>query len=220
MAVFVSDSFTEASDVNLIDHTPTLGGPYVEHPHVNYSGVSLKLVAATDRIYGIGTDLLYLTATPPSADYYVQGVFFHASTIATNIAICARTHETDDTMYLARLDSGATWHVRKIVATVATTLGTSTNQIPSVGNSKTGKLVVQGDQISFYVEGVLEIGPITDTAITATGKVAVRNAGVASASTGMHLDSIEAGDLVTVTTDPSFRVNNLRPAIFKPGRAR
>jgi hypothetical protein len=50
-----------------------------------------------------------------------------------------------------------------------------------------------GDQISFYVEGVLEIGPITDSAITAAGKVGVRSTNASAASTGIHLDTLTAG---------------------------
>jgi hypothetical protein len=95
-------------------------------------------------------------------------------------------------MYLVRLNSGTTWEMRKIVSTAATTIGTSTNQIPSVGNCATGKFILSGDQLTFQVAGVTEIGPITDSAISAAGKVGIRTAGVSSASTGMHLDNFSA----------------------------
>jgi hypothetical protein len=189
---FASDSFTEASDVNLIDHTPNLGGPYVEHPHANYGGVNLKLDAASGKAYGSATDLLYFTATPPSADYYVQADFYHVSTIAVNIAVAGRVDTTNDTSYIARLADGTTWQMRKIVVGVATTLGTSTNQIPSIGNFGTGRLIMTGNQISFTVNGITEIGPITDNDITAAGKVGIRSTGVSSASTGMHIDNFSA----------------------------
>jgi hypothetical protein len=190
--LFVEDSFTEASDVNLSSHTGELGATWTHHPHANYAA-NVNLDAANDRIYGAGTSAYYASGTPPSADYFIEGDFYHVSTIAVNIAVCGRMHVTDDTMYLARLTDGATWQVRKIVTASATTLGSSTNQIPTVGNFKRGKLVMAGDQISFYVEGVLEIGPITDSAITAAGKVGVRSTNASAASTGIHLDTLTAG---------------------------
>lgn len=191
---FASDVFTEASDINLIDRTPTLGGPYIEHPTASYSGISLKLDSATDRVFGIGTDLLYFTATPPSADYYVQADFCHVSTIAVNIAVAGRVDATADTLYMVRLNGGTTWEMRKIIATVASTLtgGTSTTGVPSVGNCATGRLIMAGDQLTFTVNSSTVIGPITDTDITAAGFAGIRTAGVSSASTGMHIDNFSA----------------------------
>lgn len=192
---FLSDIFTETSDQFLADHTPGSGGPWVDHPHVNYSGSSLVIDAATDRLYGIGTDACYATATPPSADYSVSADFHHVSTIAVNIAVCARMHVTDDTHYAARLNGGTVWELRKVLATVGSTLGSSSNQLPSVGQSKRGTLVVQGNQVWFEVDGVIEIGPITDNDISAAGKAGVRSAGASSSTTGMHLDNLSADPL-------------------------
>lgn len=196
---FVIATFTRATDVALSGYSPEVGGPFVDHPHANYAGSALIVDAATDRLYGTATDACYATATPPSADYAVSADFHHVSTIAVNIAICARMDVTADTMYLARFTDGTSWALRKIVAGTPATLGTSTNQIPSVGNFKRGTLVVEGDQISFYVEGTLEIGPITDTSISAAGKVGVRSVGVSSPSTGMHLDNLRADELAAGT---------------------
>lgn len=227
MSIFVSDSFTEAGtgDSSLNAHTGEVGATWTQHPHANYSGGPMLLNADSDRVFCGGTAASYASGVPPSADYYVQAPFFHASTIATNIAVCARMDTTADTMYLVRLNGGTIWEMRRIVAGAAATLNsgaaTTTNQLPTVGNAKLGKLVVEGDQISFYIEGVLEIGPVTDTNITAVGRAGVRNAGTASATTGMHLESVEAG---TLDAPPAggivFRPSRLRPAIFKPGRAR
>lgn len=190
--LFLNDTFTEGSNVNLASHTGELGATWTDHPHATYAS-AINVDAGTDRIFGTGIGAYYASGVPASANYYAQADFYHVSTIAVNIAICVRMHVTDDTMYLARLEDGTTWVVRKIVVGVSTTLGTSSNQIPTVGNFKTGKLVVAGDQLNFYVNGSLEIGPITDTAITAAGKTGVRSVGVSSASTGMHIDNLSAG---------------------------
>jgi len=226
MSIFASASFTVSSDVDLATYTGEVGGGYTDHPHANYT-TTFTIDAASDRIWSNGTAAYYVGAVPPSADYYSAADFWHVSTISQNVAVCARMHETDDTMYLVRLNGGTIFEMRKIVATVATTLtgGTSTSNVPSAGNFTRGKLVVQGDQLSFYVlvaaVWTLIIGPITDTSITAAGRAGVRNAGAASATTGMHLDNFEAGTLdVAAGPDPSFRVQLNRPAMFLPGTIR
>jgi hypothetical protein len=191
---FVTDSFTEGGTgtSSLNSHTGELGATWTQHPHANYAGGPMLLDADLDAVYGTGTSASYASGAPPSADYYVQADIFLHTAASQNIAICARMHTTDDTMYLVRLNNGTTWELRKIVTTAATTLGSSTNQIPSLGSSKTVKLVVSGTSISVYVNGVLEIGPVTDSAISAAGKAGVRNAGSASATTGAHLNNFSA----------------------------
>lgn len=223
MTIHVSDSFTEGSDVGLAAHTGELGAAWTDHPHVNYTG-TLTVDSATDRIYPsvTGTSAYYPSGIP-GADCYSQADFYLISAISQNIAVCLRMHETDDTMYIVRFNGGTIWEMRRIVAGAATTLpsGTSTSEIPSVGNFSRGKFVAQGDQLSFYANGNLIIGPITDTNITAGGRVGVRNSGQASSSTGLHLDNFEAGTLdAPAAGHGSFVINNLRPAIFKPGRLR
>jgi hypothetical protein len=192
---FVQDSFTEASNVSLPSHTGEIGG-WVAHPHVNYGGGPLSLDAATGRVYGTGTNASYSTITPSNANYYVEADFYLHSAIAQSNGICARMDTVNDTMYLARLVDGSFWQLRRAINGGFVTLGsTSTNQIPTSGNSKRGKLVVNGDQISFYVEGVLEIGPITNNEISAAGRVGIRNNGIASSSTGTHIDNLVAGQI-------------------------
>lgn len=228
MGVFVTDSFTETSDVLLDSHSGELGATWTAHPHANYAGTTQFTVdAASDRLFATQTDALLASGTPPSADYYVEADFWHVSTISQNIAVCARMDPTADTMLIVRFNGGTIFEMRTIVAGAANTIGSSASNVPSVGNFTRGRFVVEGDQLSFYVyiAGVLQptpiIGPITSALITAAGQAGVRNAGIASASTGMHLDNFEAGDLIVVpASGPSFRANSLRPAIFKPGRPR
>lgn len=191
---FVSDSFTEASDTELSLHTGETGATWTHHPHANYTGVSMKVAGATDRLFGEATSAYYASAIPSDASYRVCADFYHVTTIAVNIAVAGRMDTTADTMYLTRLTDGTTWTLRKAVAGTFTTLGTSTSNIPTAGNFKNGCLYMIGDQIRFEVAGVTEIGPITDTAITAAGRVGVRSTNTSSATTGMHLDNLTARD--------------------------
>lgn len=207
MSIFVSDTFTQAgtgeTDLNST-HTGELGATWTDHPHANYPGPIL-INADLDRIYGTGTSLSYASAIPPSADYYVAADFFLASALAVNIAVCGRVDTTDDTLYRARLNGTTAWELHRLSSATSLLLGTSTNQIPSVGTAKRGKLVMEGNQISFYVEGVLEIGPVTNSDITAAGRAAARTAGASSSSTGLHFDNFEAGTLdVEANTIPYF----------------
>ena len=249
MSVFASSSFNAGSNIDLASFTPEIGGPWVDHPHANYT-TPFSVDSGTGRIYSIATAAYYVDTDPGTPDYYAEGDFYHASTISQNIAICVRMDTTADTMYIVRLNGGTVWEMRRTVASAAATLtgGTSTSNLPSVGNFTRGRFVVNGDQLSFYVyvAGVLEstpiIGPITDTNITAAGCAGVRNAGAASSTTGMHLDNFAAGTLdadlvianalhahaaenVVLDAAPVARLGYiprraLRPAIFTPGNPR
>lgn len=189
----VQDSFVESgtgeSDFNL--HVGEIGG-WVDHPHANYPG-PLVLNADLDRVYGLGTSASHSTIVPSNANYFVEADFYLMSAIAVNLGIAARMDTTNDTMYYCRLNGGTTWELRRWVNGTHGLLGTSTNQIPAISGFKRGRLVVNGDQISFYVNDVLEIGPITDTNISGAGRVGIRSAGASSATTGVHLDNIVAG---------------------------
>ena len=187
---FATDTFTEASDLTLASHTPEVGGTIVSHPDASYTSTA-TIDAATDRIFPNGTAAYYYSASPPSADYYVQADFFAAAITSVNAAICGRMDTTANTMYIIRLNNGTSWELRKIVAGTATTIGSSTNQLPTNGTSKTVKLIMSGTSISVLVNGVTEIS-VTDSAISAAGKAGVRFAGAASSTTGFHLDNFSA----------------------------
>ena len=193
---FAFDSFTETggTDVNLSSHTGE-NATWTHHPHANYTA-NTGVDAANDRIWAGGTSAYYVNASPASADYSVEADFYLASAISQNTAICLRMDTTADTMYIVRLNGGTIWEMRRIVTGTSTTLtgGTTTNQLPSAGTAKHGKFVISGNQLSFYIEGVLEIGPITDSNISAAGKAGVRFSGAASATTGIHLDNFTASN--------------------------
>lgn len=189
---FVTDTFTEASATTLASHTGELGATWTVHPAAAYTGTA-TVDEIGDRVYPANTvTAYYASGVPPSADYYVQGDIYVMSVTSNNSAICARMDTTANTMYLIRLNNGTTWELRKIVAGTATTLRTSTNQLPSAGQSATIKLVVSGSTITGYVNGVEEMTAITDTDISAAGRAGVRFATGDSASTGYHIDNFSA----------------------------
>lgn len=186
---FVTDSLDGTNGTDLKDHSPSVGSTWIDHPHANYTS---PFIFESNRVYASGgTAAYYNDATPPSADYYVQADVYAASIISANAGPAGRIDTTADTMYLCRSNSGTSYDLRKIVSGTSTTLGTSSNQQPSAGQTKTVKLVMTGNQISCYVNGTLEIGPITDSDITAAGRAGIRST-VMTSTTGFHIDNFSA----------------------------
>ncbi len=193
-ADFVTDTFTEAggSAVPFASHTGELGATWTVHPDAAYTGTA-NVDAVTDRVYPANTvTAYYASGSPPSADYYVQGDIYVASIVSNNTAICGRMDTTANTMYLIRLNNGTSWELRKIITGTATTLRTSTNQLPTTGNSATVRLVMNGSTISGFINGVEELTAITDTDISAAGKAGIRFATGSDAITGFHVDNFSA----------------------------
>jgi hypothetical protein len=190
---FVTETFTEATSTTLASHTGEVGATWTLHPSY---GNTVIVDASIDRAYASSTSstAYYASGTPSSANYYVQVTVTVASLPFTGSAGPAgRMDTTANTQYGFRLRDGTSWQLFKLVTGTLTQLGSeSTNNIPTVGQSRTLKLVMTGDQISGYVEGTLEVGPITDMAITAAGKAGIRLANPMDVSTGFHLDNFSA----------------------------
>lgn len=193
---FATDTFTESSDVTLASHTPNLGGPWVAHSDTGSYPSTATVDAATDRVYPVNVSCYWITATPPSADYYVQATFTARSIMSGNVSVAGRMDTSANTMYILRLNNGTSYELRSIVTGTQTTLcsgaATTTNQIPNAGDSRTLKLVMTGNQISGYIQGVLELGPCTDSSITTAGKAGLRFSGAFSSTTGYHFDDFSA----------------------------
>lgn len=186
---FVTDTFTEGSDVLLGAHTGELGATWTVHP--SYGNV-MNLTASLDRIWPTSNPSAFTASgTPPSANYTVCADVFAVTDIAANIGPCGRMDTSANTMYCARYNSGTSWDLRKVLAGTQSTLDTSTSQLISTGTSKRLCLIMNGTTISMTVQGVEE-GSVTDTDITAAGKAGVRSSGGASSTTGYHLDNFSA----------------------------
>lgn len=192
---FVNDTFTESSDMLLAAHTGELGATWTEHPDATYGDI-MNVDAASDRIFPTSNpSAFYASGVPPNANYKVCGVVFAHTNVGVNIAACGRMDTTANTMYCIRYNSGTTWELRKILSGVQSTLTSSTNQLITLGTSKTGCVVMNGTTISMTVEGTTEGTPTTDSDITGAGRAGVRSAGGSTATTGFHLSSITATSL-------------------------
>lgn len=195
---FAADAFTGGVDGNsVVGRTADVGGVWAAHSNATY-GPGSFFVFQSARIYAAGTVANYIDAVPSSANYYSQADFCVVTAVAQSVGVTVRMSTTDDTMYLGRLVDATNWQMRKIVTGTPTTLGsTSTTNVPTAGGAcVAGRLVVNGDQISFEAPpGTVVIGPVTDAAITAAGRAGVRNNGTASSTTGTHVDNFSARGL-------------------------
>jgi hypothetical protein len=79
----------------------------------------------------------------------------------------------------------------------------STVATPTIADGTSRKLTVraEGSNISLYVDDVLTIGPISNTAITAAGRAAFR---ITSTQTAMRVDDLSLNTL-TAAVATAFR---------------
>lgn len=196
---FVTDTFTQASDITLASHTGEVGATWTVHP--SYSGTALD-DATLDRIYlnSAAAGGYYASGSPPGADYYVEADFYRLSLLSNNAAIVLGFDTAADTGILLRLnDTGASQQYEVIDrVTGSNTIlngGTaiSTSHIPSVGGAAVKVRIVRtGTAITVFFDGVQDTSLNSTTSITAVGKAGIRASGTASATTGIHLDNFSA----------------------------
>lgn len=187
MSVFVSDSFSDSDGTLLENHTGETGASWTAHTNP----ANNKIVSNRLRGNGVTASVHYASGTPASADYEVEAEFYQASADEV-MSILARLETGAVTYYglQRRTAGGGDWRLVKSVAGTITSLGTYSDAM-SNGDTRTAKITVTGDQIEAFIAGVSRIGPVTDTAITAAGRVGVRATG-GSDSTGYHLNSLTA----------------------------
>jgi len=98
-----------------------------------------------------------------------------------------------NTMYFARYHSGnAGWELFKLVANVATQLGSTVPLAFPSGQQIALRLTMVDTTISMQVNGVTVVS-VSDNAISAAGLAGFRQSGAANAAgTGIHIASILA----------------------------
>ncbi|MCC7325646.1 MAG: hypothetical protein IT521_02430 [Burkholderiales bacterium] len=142
----------------------------------------------------------YHSVVPASADYSVSAdmlVVTNASgALASTIARCTPAAATFY-MFGFTVDTG--WRLYKSINNTFTQLGSTVADTLTEGNTYRIETRVSGNQISGYVDGVLKIGPITDSSISAAGKPGLRLFGVTSwgDAASLHLDNWSADTLDT-----------------------
>lgn len=195
MSVFASASFTGTAFAELAASDANWSKQH------GYSGRDLILGASGAYVIRNDntTSSVYVhSATPSNANYYVKADIAKLSGTRNPImGVVGRAQSGADTMYqLLYVHSTNLVRLIKRVAGSNTDLGSSYS-LTLTSTPVTLELRMDGDQISGYVNGVLRIGPVTDTAISAAGLAGIsgfdmRQTGVADAGS---IDVFEAGTL-------------------------
>lgn len=218
MSKFLFDSMTGTDGDALTAHTPEIGSSYSIHP-----SASLSPIITGNRARG-NTDIAWIfnNVTPPSQEYTVEGLWRQVTDEVANAGVQARLSPTSDDYYIARYSQDANQvQLRKVVTGTGTSLGTFDISLAN-GDDLLIRFSCTDALKAVWVNGGNADGSpqITsgDNVITGAGKVGVRWTALTTPATqGMHLDYLKAWA-------PSIGAvsvrNALRPAIFKPGRAR
>lgn len=188
--IFLLDTMTGLVGTNLTAHAPDIGV-------TNWSAVS-----GTWLLDGVGgsyfsTNGLYTNPpTAPTADYEIEFDIDCLSVIGTqNIGIAGRTTAANS-LYLMRYDRAAqTWALIALTPSGNTTLGSFADTF-ALGQSRNGKLRMQGNQISALITGVGAITPVTNSGVTAAGGIGLRGSNSpGTATTGYHVSRVVATTL-------------------------
>lgn len=193
---FLTDTFTDTNAVLLESHTGELGATWAKHGGWTGSGV-----IQSNRIFpGNGIEAHYNSSGVPGgiapADYDVTVNIFDMSNLDLTLAgAMGRMVIGADTGYAAFviLSGGITYLIlKRHLSGTGTDLTNTTITTPTVGTTHTLTLRMAGSALSLLWDGVLTLGPITDTNIAAAGRAGIINNGVGSSTTGFHIDSISA----------------------------
>lgn len=189
-AIFLNDTFTDTNGVAITAHTPELGGAW--SAQFGNSPATPSLITS-NRLYSTSGAAIYRNAAvPPSANYYVEGIFDFLSTVAgDNVGVFGRASAGANTYYTVRWSQTAgTFAMFRIIGGVATQIGSSYVTTFTSG-SKIVRLTMAGSLITASIDGVLRISA-TDTNISAAGFAGARAVTPVTSTTGIHLTSIKA----------------------------
>lgn len=202
MATYVNDTFTDTALVALPSHVGETGATWA----YNTANAATLVISDANRVRPdtIGNGYAYASGVPASADYDVTATIRKFSSVgtATNIGIVGRSSTGVATFYYAHYNDGAAqWQLARLITGGNSTLG-SAAQALTLGQDYVLKLRMVGSAISLYVDGVLTIGPITNTEITQVGLGGVKCGGgtaTATNSTGYHIDNFSVIDAPVAT---------------------
>ncbi|MFC1531347.1 fibronectin type III domain-containing protein, partial [Gemmatimonadota bacterium] len=172
---FVEDSYEDSPGTLLQSHTGATGATWTPH----FASGGNAQFSSTGSEVESGTQAVYMASgLPPGADYRVAAhMYFHTTSSGgvTYSFVTGRMDETSLTMYMfGFVYSGVNrWELKKFVNGTETLLASSTEGLPSPGDSPLVDLQMEGSTIKGVVDGI-DIVSATDTDITATGRAGLR----------------------------------------------
>ena len=208
---FVSDTFTDTAAVLVENHTGETGASWTKH------GFGTGTAAISDanraRCTSAGASLFYASGIPTDADYRVL-MTLTCKSAATGIAgICGRVATGANTWYQVRHVNGTGWRLSKIVTGTETVLVSGGSASLSAGVDYEAELRMTGSTISIWIDGVQIGSDVTDSDITAAGRVGIRFATSSTDTTRYHIDKIDG------TEPPNSLTYSENPAAYTVGTA-
>ena len=214
---FLTDTFTDVSGTVLSSHTPDLGGgAWAAHA----AAPSNLQISNANRCRANGTTncIWYNPTAPSTPNYSVEAdlVFIGAGPVQV-YGVMGRIDSAATTFYYFHYNgSTGDWELYKTVASVDTLLG-SFSDVGNANNDKHAKLIMDGSNISGAVGGVVVVGPIVDTDITAAGYaglISLTSSGTVDDTHGSHFDNFDAVALAGRAAYPSGNLASKRRAGF------
>jgi hypothetical protein len=174
--VFVSDSFTEASDVSLTAHLPEIGGAWLSHPGF---GTNQTVLASDGRVRGNSTSLTSVqlnSATPPSHNFVLRGVSRRTSSLNGYSGYAFRFNAVERLGYaFFFLNSTTNWVLRKY--TGPSTFEDLASGLGFGSNSTDYSVLIEVDdaRIRVWINGVSVIDHTDTSPILSAGLVGIYN---------------------------------------------
>ncbi len=213
MSAFLVDDFTDTDGTTLTSHTGITGGTWTLPGSESTVTAQISDDSATAGAvrFGMrqnsatsGTGHYLSSGTPASADYEIHAIWkiiTVPSVTGGGFGMTLRTDSTCANCYLVQyVPSSADWNIYKKVAGTFTSIATAVAVTLVAGTYLDIVFKIVGTQIDFIVDGA-SVFSLTDSAVSATGKVGIRwgaHPSGGSATTHIHIYKI-IGDAVGET---------------------
>lgn len=193
MPIIYRNTFTAADGTNLTAITPEVGSAMTAVT----TNPSLRVTNNRARV-NVGNNY-GINATPSlgaDANYIVRLVGRQLTSASFAWKFWARATSDLQTSYEVYYEPSFL-RLRAIVAGTPTTLGSTTAWAGVNGSDHTVELEMNGTQILVRIDGVVRLGPFTNSAVTSAGVVALETAEYTANTTtaGWHWDSLEVDTL-------------------------
>jgi hypothetical protein len=187
---FVYDTFTAPNGTRLGDHIGEDGVAWYAPGNISGNGGIINNDRASPMTNNV---MIYRKqVTPTSNDYEVIATFDKLTQLSgESSGVLLRNSGEGEQGYLVRTN-GTQWAILRMTATgVATSLGTYNDTFAN-GTSRTIRFRVVGSALTLFINDVAVITATDTTNAYPTGRVGVRMLPPRTATTGIHLTSIEA----------------------------
>lgn len=193
---FGQAAFTGVDWTTLTSTSPSMGGPWVQHPDEpgNWYLFGNRALCRT-------AGMVYLSATPGAADYSVSADILIKNSVGST-GVAGRISTTARTYYTAYIEQ-----TTGIVVLAKRVSGAITSLDVSSGSYGVGTHTLTLDMVGTTIRaliGGVEVCSVTDSSITAAGKAGIRAPVISDTTTGKHLDNFIAIDTSTAATARSF----------------